>query len=438
MKTVISYAYYETLKAAYNLDFFAKTGVFDNDDYLFVFVINGQNCNVEIPHYKNCVVITRDNIGYDFGAHYVTIDYLTTLYKCPIESVPFDNFVFLNCSVMGPFLPSYISRDVKWPDLFTSRLTDKIKLVGTSIVCFGTGHIYGAGPYVEGFCFALDKISLKALCASGKVFINHKTKDEAIYLGEYGLTNVIHQNGWNVDCLLYKYNGTDWSDPQNRLIASRSNYPTRHLWYDGISINPFEVVFHKWFWENNPTVSFNETKKYREWQLKNLFGNFNVEYGTNEMRINITGKFEELYRKSNKIIIDPKTNFEKDFGSLYELFIKTDPKSILNVYITINKTLYKLQNMTDSENPKIYFLTVPPEFKLKVSYGSDSYKIDVTDIFLNSFNIKGLNINIPQDISFNDTFGDPHKGQIKKLFVAKSGVTYVISEKRSTDFNFVL
>ena len=35
-------------------------------------------------------------------------------------------FVFLNSSVRGPFIPSYMPKHWRWPDAFIDRLTDSV------------------------------------------------------------------------------------------------------------------------------------------------------------------------------------------------------------------------------------------------------------------------------------------------------------------------
>ncbi len=444
MKTVISYAYFETLRSAFNLDFFAKAGIFDHPDYLFIIVINGQKCSVELPTYTNCIIINRENEGFDFGAHTESLNYLANLHNCPIEEIPYDNFVFLNCSVMGPFMPTYV-KGLLWPDIFTSRLTDKIKLVGTSIVCFSLEHRYGAGPYVEGFCFSLDKVGLCSVLKNKPVFTSHKSKDEAIYIGEYGLTEAILQDGHSIDCLLYKYNGSDWLDTKHRLYASKSNYPTRDKWYDGISINPFEVVFHKWYWQGFPLVGFNETMRYRDWKIKQLNNSLRIEYGTNDYKIDVTQRFLEKYRKSNNLIIDYGTNFNQEYNQIYDLLVNFTPDTNIEdniyVFITISGRLYKLKPIVDfimEHEKKIYYIETPPELKLRVSYGTDGHQVDFTNVFLNELNTNGKVVNVTKDTNFNEVFGDVYPSMIKKMFVFIAGATYILSERRQTDFTFDL
>src|SRR3990172_4809489 len=175
MKNLVSYAYYETEQSKYNLEFFIRVGVFEDDNTLFVIVINGEDCSVELPNY--CVIIKRPNVGYDFGAHSAALDHVHN------RNLSFDYYIFINCSVIGPFLPTYYKG--KWPEIFTSRINNKVKLVGTTISCVRNPK--ATGPMVGGYFFATDNVGLKVLQDKKTIFCDHETKDRAILNGEYGV-----------------------------------------------------------------------------------------------------------------------------------------------------------------------------------------------------------------------------------------------------------
>lgn len=263
MKTVVFYAYYETPTAKLNLEYYVKNAVTIEHDILFIIVINGGICTVPLPNYDNCLIIIRENFGFDFGAHKCAIDYLKEKYQCSYNDLPFDYYIFMNSSVTGPFLPSYYPKQLHWSNIFISKITDKVKLVGTSISILPATDDGGYGPKVEGFCFATDKIGFNILINKNDIFTYHETKYSAIIYGEYGLTNEIFKQGYSIDCLLYKYKNIDWSDKKNWTVP---NFPSRKYQYDGIDIHPFEVVFHKCFWHNpnDTNVSVDYFIKYIE------------------------------------------------------------------------------------------------------------------------------------------------------------------------------
>jgi len=68
-KTLILFVYAERNNKIIkdNLRFFLKCGLIKNDNYHYVFILNGES-SIEIPNRKNISIIERDNVGLDFGA----------------------------------------------------------------------------------------------------------------------------------------------------------------------------------------------------------------------------------------------------------------------------------------------------------------------------------------------------------------------------------
>eukprot|EP00775_Hariotina_reticulata_P008529 gene8529-8711_t len=66
-------------------------------------------------------------------------------------------FIFLSSAVRGPFLPAYLQDKMHWTEPFLSRLDNKVKLVGSTVVCGDSpSHPEGAlalrngsGPQVQ-------------------------------------------------------------------------------------------------------------------------------------------------------------------------------------------------------------------------------------------------------------------------------------------------
>ena len=425
MKTVVSYAYYETSRSAYNLDFFAQVGIIPDDSILFVIVINGGKCCVELPRQSNCVVLTRPNVGYDFGAHSETIKYLKSTYG--EELSPFDNFIFMNCGVIGPFLPTYYPKNLPWTHVFTSKLNSTVKLVGTIMTTFAQGYVHGAGPHIEGFCFCLDKIGLNAVIEAGTVFKNHESKTNTIIDGEWGVSNAILQKGYTIDSLLYKYQSIDWSDPNSWISLPHSHFVSRHNKYDGISVHPFETVFHKWYWENDSMVSMEYVSLYRKWKLNSINKNkkIHVSYGIPNYDINVTNKFIENFVRGNWIRIPENCVWDKYFSDVAST-IKNSGKT-LPPFLKINGTEYTLQTNASRE------ILISPD-RINIFYGTDLIKINVTQKFLSHFQIN-KKIIIPSTANFNDYFGDPCWMSLKKIFLNMGETEYVISEVRCSDID---
>ena len=83
---------------------------------------NGCQEKIDYPNYVKFIL--RENKGFDFGGW---SDALLTnnLYR------GYENFIFVNSSVVGPFLPPYYKG--KWTDIYLNGLKDNIKLFGSTI-----------------------------------------------------------------------------------------------------------------------------------------------------------------------------------------------------------------------------------------------------------------------------------------------------------------
>lgn len=426
MKTVVSYAYYETNRAMYNFDFFVQTGLIQDPDILYIIVINGHNCSIEIPHHENIVILKRDNIGFDFGAHRASLDYLKSLYK---DNIPYDFFIFLNCGVIGPFVPKYHKHP--WITNFTDGITDKIKLFGTSLVCFEYKAIVGKGPHVEGFCFCLDKIGLQVVLDDKTVFTNHLTKTDAVNKGEYGLSKAILAAGYSLDCLLYKYQNIDWSDKKNWTNHNNNTFPSRHNSYENISIHPFEVIFHKWFWMSSQPVNFNYIAKYRKWKMNDIIKNKEIyaTYGSGEYMVNVTNKIIRKFKKDNKIIIPVDYYLDHDLKRVGQAL--NNNVCILNIYI--NGDMYTIKHKI----PEPKTINLENIYDLEVHYGSNLFKLDVTNKFINTF-VKNNKIIIPKKFSFNTCFGDVCPGVFKKMYIKNGNKQHIICENNSVELEFYI
>jgi len=248
MKSVIIYTYFKSPSSDFNISFFAKRELSCKEDIDYIIVINGHECSIELPELPNLSVLKRDNIGFDYGGHAAALDFLT------LKGKVYDYYFFINSGVIGPILPHYF-KHAHWSSIFIEKITDKVKLVGTTIVCLPAEDAGGYGPKIEGFFFMTDKIGLEALVSQKTVFQNHPDKYSAIVNGEYGMSTCILNKGYSIDCMLSKYQGIDWTDSSN-YKSNNNAHPSRNKSFYGYSINPYEVIFHKWFWHGNENVNF--------------------------------------------------------------------------------------------------------------------------------------------------------------------------------------
>ena len=251
--TLIIYAYshsdnYDSLA---NLNYFLKVVIVNNPDYYFIIVSNGQLPDI-IQQEDNIHVIQRDNTGYDFGAWAAAID--------TIKIDDYNYFVFINSSVRGPFLPSYVD-SYQWPTILTQRLEANddsqipVKLVGTTINVLGwpmgRGHGIPVGPHVQSMCWATDKIGLLLLIKKG-ILASADNKLVAITNHEVAMSQVMLEHGYNIDCLLVSHQNRQWSSLNDTdwILMTAHNSPvggdvTYRGQYYGQTLHPYEVMFIK-------------------------------------------------------------------------------------------------------------------------------------------------------------------------------------------------
>ena len=177
---------------------FIKNCIFYDENVDFVLISNDKTNVFDVPKYVKCIF--RDNIGFDFGGW---SDALLTdnLYE------KYDKFIFVNSSVLGPFIPSHYAQ--KWTDIYINGLTDTIKLFGSTI---NTINDVVNKSHVQSYIFSMDKITLKYLidCQIFSITNYAKTFNDAVSDKEILMSRKIIENGWNIGSLLPLYNDVDF------------------------------------------------------------------------------------------------------------------------------------------------------------------------------------------------------------------------------------
>ncbi len=228
-KLACIYAYYEK-SSVYkeNLQYFIRHGL-DAPNMDYYIVINGE-CTVSIP--PNVTVIQRENKGYDFGAW----SHALALY--PMDE--YDYVFFLNTSVRGPYRKD-------WTTPFLRRFTGATKIVGTSINISHTDA--KVSPHVQSMFFCLDRESLRFLKEQGffdASSVEGKSFWEVISDKEIGMSQRLLRHGWNIDCVLSKYQGLDYRTITKDINpTSVSGDPYYVGAYFGGTITPKEAIFFK-------------------------------------------------------------------------------------------------------------------------------------------------------------------------------------------------
>jgi len=197
------------------------------------------------------VVFDMPNKGYDFGLWTRGLKELETgsvkRYRKRMKY-----FVFLNSGVRGPFLTvaaagSKSHRHI-WTELLGDLLDDEIKLVGPSINCMCVKHEVTqerrCTAHIQSYTLATDRVGLQIL-KDAKVFgPMYKTKNEVIHACELGASEAILKAGYNLQALMTKYRKVDWRDKSTQNCNNFVN-PTEMFGANGLTLNPFEVMFVK-------------------------------------------------------------------------------------------------------------------------------------------------------------------------------------------------
>jgi hypothetical protein len=111
-----------------------------------------------------------------------------------------------------------------------------------------------SGPKIEGFAFALSKYQLQEILIRGTSFRQHPDKIRAILDGEYQLSVMVLRSGRNLASLQAAYQGVDWRD-KNNWLCNQGRLATRNGGYFGLSVHPYEALFHKARWADEAPVT---------------------------------------------------------------------------------------------------------------------------------------------------------------------------------------
>lgn len=245
-KTLIVFAYFETSSSIANLNFFCKKGLFNSNEHDFIFVIQGKKISYNIPVLPNVTILKKANKGHDFGAWGHALNHINTN--------EYDYFIFINSTARGPFLPRWVPDTIKWPSLFTDKIKDKYKLVGTTInynVKVTPKDKPFWAPHIQSMFFCTDKTGLKVMIEKNIFVVDESgktklvNKHNLIRNNEVRLSTEFLNAGWELYAM-------QLSEQSNRKIyESKKNLNKLHgdicymSKYYGITLNPFEVIFIK-------------------------------------------------------------------------------------------------------------------------------------------------------------------------------------------------
>ncbi|GAB4815440.1 hypothetical protein N2152v2_002486 [Parachlorella kessleri] len=251
-----------------NLQYFLQVGVVEDPrvDYVLILQQDTEDePHMATPAVKNLQVVRHKNECFDLGT-------LGWFFNSGLKDTsPYKYFVFLNASVRGPFLPAYWPKGALWTEAFTGKLTDTVKLVGTTINCGGivVDGLSRANPHVQTFAMATDAVGLAVIRADPRALGCYDSKWRTILWGELGISDAILRAGYGLDSLMLRYQGVDWRRPENWGCNAGMN-PFIDGAYDGISLSPLEQMFVKvkWVEVRHELTAAATAVAYSRWKLR--------------------------------------------------------------------------------------------------------------------------------------------------------------------------
>lgn len=239
MKTLVLYVFHQHNA---RVEYFIKNAIFLDPDVDFLVINNGSDTDIKLP--DHVIYFKTINEGYDFGGWSKGLLY-NDLYK------NYKKFIFVNSSVMGPYLPSYFQG--RWTDIYLNGLSSSVKLFGSTI---NTGSINVPNDpencsHVQSYAFALDLEALTYLISKDLFSLNANSSTllNAVFDKELRMSRLIIENGWNIGCLMNYYKGVDF-----RFLTKKSTeYSSPFLgevmlsknFSDKLFSNFYELVFIK-------------------------------------------------------------------------------------------------------------------------------------------------------------------------------------------------
>ena len=232
-RTLVLYVFHEFNE---RVESFLRNCIFEDDKIDFMVISNNMDTVLDVPDYVK--TLRRDNIGYDFGGW---SDALLTDNLC----ANYDRFVFVNSSVIGPFVPSYFGG--RWTDIYLDGLKNNVKLFGSTINTCGepltTSH-------VQSYIFAMDKTTLDFLIDGGIFSTTYETDfQDCIVQKEVLMSRKVIENNWNIGSLQPDYKDVDFTfrakKPEQCNNESLFRDDIMYQQFRNVVWNEYELVFVK-------------------------------------------------------------------------------------------------------------------------------------------------------------------------------------------------
>lgn len=338
MKTLVLYVFH-----LYNarVKHFIQNVTFKDNNIDFLIICNNMTEDIEYP--LNAKLIRRENTGLDFGG------WSQGLLKDNLYN-QYDAFIFLNSSIMGPYLPENYTGT--WVDRLLYGLEGDVKLFGPTInSCFPDLK----RCHIQSYAFCMHRPALELLINKEIFSLTHIPKNylDAIRNFESPMSRVILDNGWNIGSFMNHYKDVDFTFKNKNLNVEFLGSVMEPDKFFGNSLDPREVMFIK---GNRYPPGY--TFKYNN--ITNIFQKYSSVDNSKGIDKIVTHSYGEIYNKifkelypTTKSVLSIGVGCGLDLRSYYEYFTRA-----LIYGVNINGTVHELI----SKSPRIKLVT-PDDLK---------------------------------------------------------------------------
>ena len=218
----------------------------------YLIVIAG-SASIELPQASNIAYFYAKNQKFDYGGYAQAIKDLKF-------EINYANFIFVNSSVRGPFLPPHSKK--AWSNHLFDLCSDGVGIVGTAISLTPSHHAiskmyhrkYGYAErnknilaHVQSTCYVLSQEVLRVLIEDGFYDVHESlSKDETVRDYEMRLSQILLDRDLNLKCMLPEYNKPDYRSLSHEINpCSREGDSGFEYSYFGRTVHPYEAMFIK-------------------------------------------------------------------------------------------------------------------------------------------------------------------------------------------------
>lgn len=278
---LVSYYYYDDQKyARKNLELFFSVPLCENCRYLIYSVEQDLGDMLPETWKENplCEVKVVENKLFDFQGFKESL-------RVFVDDERLSSMVILNSTVAGPFVPAYCMDN--WVDLFTSKLSKTIGLVGSNVSVLdqqrpegqmfaqNLGTDWPCYPHVQTYSFALSRaaaLTLEKKNFFGCIPAEFISRYDAISYYELWLSVFLLKNNFEIEGLLPGTNAK--IDGSKLLLGPNLTFPHCDYMFPnsiaGRSPSPYEMMFIK---TRRNIYSLESLLSFRQFGTSNMLNN---------------------------------------------------------------------------------------------------------------------------------------------------------------------